>query len=176
MELGASQINGLHVSGGRRQPIRTIDAVRRHRIDEILQEEGISLRSIAHRMGVTTAQAKSEADPLFDLTLTALHRWQAALGVPIGDLLTPPGMLLSAAIGLRAKLLNAMRTVRSIQLRVDDEPTQALAITLAQQMLEIMPELKSITAWPTVGTRRKLNDFGVIANRTLPDEFFEATD
>jgi transcriptional regulator with XRE-family HTH domain len=172
MEAIGAQVNGLHVCGSRRQPLKPAVGPRRHRISEVLEEEGVSLRTAAMRMGVTTAQARSEADPAVDLSLSALCRWQAALNVPIADLLTAPGMSLSPAVQLRARLLKAMRTVRSLQLQVDDDGAQSLAITLAQQLLEMMPELKAISAWH-VGSRRTLDELGAIVDRKLPDDFFE---
>jgi transcriptional regulator with XRE-family HTH domain len=173
MEVIGTQVNGLHVCGSRRQAFKPSAGPRRHRISEVLEEEGLSLRTAAMRMGITTAQARSEADPAVDLSLSALCRWQAALNVPIADLLTAPGMSLSPAVQLRARLLKAMRTVRSLQLQVDDEAAQSLAITLAQQLLDMMPELKVISGWPTVGVRRTLDELGAIVDRNLPDDFFE---
>jgi hypothetical protein len=161
------------VCGGRRQRVGTVLGARRHRIDEVLQEEGVTMRSIALRMGITTSEARTEADPKADLSLSVLHRWQAALNVPIADLLTAPNLSLSPAIEIRARLLKSMRTVRSLQLHVDDEVGQSLAISLAQQLMELMPELKEVSAWPAVGCRRSLDELGAIVDRTMPDEFFD---
>lgn len=173
MSIAYEQNAAFHVCGSRRQRTHVDKSARLHRIPEILAEEGVTLRTVAFRMRLPLPQARQEAAPACDLKISDLYRWQSALRIPLVDLLEPPRENLSPAIDLRAKLLKAMRTVRSLQLAVDDAPAQTLLISLVEQLLAIMPELSSVSAWPAVGARRSLDEFGAITERTIPDEFFE---
>jgi hypothetical protein len=46
-----------------------------------------------------------------------------------------------------------------------------LAKSLISQLIEIMPELKEVAAWPTVGHRRTADEIGRIGERPIPDDF-----
>jgi hypothetical protein len=43
---------------------------------------------------------------------------------------------------------------------------------LVEQILEIMPELRDVTPWNTVGQRRTLDDVGRTARYSMPDDIF----
>jgi hypothetical protein len=43
---------------------------------------------------------------------------------------------------------------------------------LEQQLIELMPELKDVAPWHSVGQRRSPNELGRIAERVLPDTYF----
>jgi hypothetical protein len=47
-----------------------------------------------------------------------------------------------------------------------------MAETMANQLVEIMPELIHIGPWHAVGKRRRLNELGIAAQRRLKDEVF----
>ena len=47
-----------------------------------------------------------------------------------------------------------------------------MATMLEQQLIEVMPELKDVAAWHSVGQRRSHDELGRTAERTLPDTFF----
>lgn len=145
---------------------------RLHRIAEVMEEECLSARAAALRMNVTASQAQSEAQPTSDLLLSTLYRWQAALNVPLVDMLREPGSQLSPPVQDRGRLLKAMRTVRSIQETTDSEAIRNLGMQLAQQLIELMPELRHVSAWPVFGQRRRSEDYGAIFDRQIPDEFF----
>jgi hypothetical protein len=53
-----------------------------------------------------------------------------------------------------------MKTVRSIQQRAHHAPVQRLTQMLIDQLIEIMPELKEVAPWPSVGSRRKRHELG----------------
>ena len=143
--------DGLHACGSRRRRIDVRSSTPYHRIREILEQEGISVDCAAARMGINPGQAGVEANPACDLKLSALHRWQAALEVPIAELLTRSTPPLSPILELRARLMTALRTARSLQLQVDDEQGQALAISLARQLMDMMPELTKLSCWHASG-------------------------
>ena len=43
---------------------------------------------------------------------------------------------------------------------------------LEQQLIEMMPELKDVDAWHSVGQRRSPNELGRAAERVIPDSVF----
>jgi hypothetical protein len=43
---------------------------------------------------------------------------------------------------------------------------------LISQLVELMPELKEVSAWHSVGQRRTQDEMGRIVERTIPDNFF----
>jgi hypothetical protein len=43
---------------------------------------------------------------------------------------------------------------------------------MADQLVEIMPELRDVNPWHTVGQRRTLDELGRIALETVPDTIF----
>ena len=94
------------------------------------------------------------------MPLSDLYRWQKLLQVPLAELLSEPAGELSPPLQLRARLLRAMKTVRSIQEVARQVSVQRLASVLVAQILEIMPELKDTIAWPAVGHRRKQSELG----------------
>jgi len=145
-----------------------------HRAAEVLRQEAISLRTVARRMNVSAEQARDELNPERDLRLTELYRWKSALRVPTIDLLIHPGTGLSDSIQIRAKLLKMMKTVRSIQESCEDEGVTRLAERLERQLTDLMPELKDVASWPSVGKRRTLDELGAIAERILPESIFKS--
>jgi transcriptional regulator with XRE-family HTH domain len=131
-----------------------------HRLGEIRRREGLTRREVARRLGVSIREVQEREQSSCDISLSELHRWQRILQVPLAELLEEPGGELSPPLNLRARLLRAMKTVRSIQEVARQAAIQRLATVLADQILQIMPELKNIIAWPAVGHRRKQSEFG----------------
>jgi len=145
-----------------------------HRIAAVMEQEGVSPRSAARQMSIPQAQVYEESHPSCDLRLSALYRWQKILEVPLGDLLNEPDRALSPQIRLRSSLLKAMRTVRTIQERAQEDAIQTLAARLAEQLTEMMPELQTVPSWPAVGQRRTLDELGAVVDHQLSDLFFSA--
>ena len=64
-------------------------------------------------------------------------------------------------------MIKVMKTAATI-LEVAQRPeSQTLARRLIEQLLEIMPELEGVSAWPSVGQRRTLDEMGRIAQQPL---------
>lgn len=143
-------------------------------IADVVERERLSPRTLANRLNLTVTELLSQTDPARDLKLSELYNWQAALQVPIAELLVELDGTLSASVERRCQLLKAMRTVRSIQSAATEEPVQRLALQLVEQLLDLMPELKEVSAWPTVGQRRTAEDLGAIVDRCIPDTFFHS--
>lgn len=149
----------------------TSNQPRMQRVAEVRREQGISLRSVSRQMGKTVSTVRAEENEANDMSLSQLMQWQEILGVPLQDLLVDPSPTLSQPVLDRARLLRVMKTVAAIQ-----ESTQAssgphrLATMLAQQLVEIMPELENVSPWHSVGQRRSLDEYGRIAERRVSDD------
>jgi len=143
-----------------------------HRIAETRRRQGLSLRSAARRLGTSMDQVRREESPDFDMPLSELYQWQQALEVPVTELLVESESTLSSTVMTRAQLLRVMKTVRSIQETTKNVSIERLSAMLEQQLVELMPELKEVTAWPSVGQRRSHNEVGRTAERVVSDTFY----
>ncbi|QDU58854.1 hypothetical protein [Aeoliella mucimassa] len=146
-------------------------AVVRHRIAEVRRQQGVSVRSITRKLGLSTEEIRRQEDPTCDLTLSQLAAWQKALEVPLANLLVDSDAPLSSPVLHRARLLRIMKTVQAIREGTNDKGTERMAIMLAEQLLEMMPELKEVSGWHTVGQRRTQDEVGRIAERPISDYF-----
>ncbi|HEY4233566.1 MAG TPA: hypothetical protein VGM76_09070 [Lacipirellulaceae bacterium] len=158
-------------SGGEQVPLggtqRTL-----HRIAAARHRQGVSVRSAARRMGISIEQVREQEEPTHDLLVSQLQAWQRALEVPINDLLVDCDAPLSAPVLTRARLLKVMKTVRAIKEGTKCVSIERMADMLEQQLIEVMPELKDVAPWHTVGQRRAHDELGRTAERVLPDSFF----
>ena len=143
-----------------------------HRIADVRRHQGISVRSAARRLHTSIDQVRRQEDPATDMLLSELLRWQQALDVPISDLLVESNAPLSEPVMTRARLLRIMKTVRAIKETATSTSIQRFATMLEQQLVELMPELKDVAAWHSIGQRRSPNELGRTAERVLPDSFF----
>ncbi|HEX4414832.1 MAG TPA: hypothetical protein VH107_14450 [Lacipirellulaceae bacterium] len=143
-----------------------------HRIADVRRRQGVSVRSVARRMHTSIDQVRRQEEPTCDMLVSELLRWQQALEVPVSDLLTESESPLSEPILTRARLLRIMKTVKAIQETATSNSIQRFAAMLEQQLIEVMPELKDVSAWHSIGQRRSPNELGRTAERTLPDSFF----
>jgi transcriptional regulator with XRE-family HTH domain len=143
-----------------------------HRIADVRRRQGISVRSAARRMHTSIDQVRRQEEPGNDMLLSELLRWQKALEVPLADLLVESDGPLSEPTMTRARLLRIMKTVRAIKETATSSSIQRFATMLEQQLVELMPELKDVAAWHSIGQRRSPNELGRTAERVLPDTFF----
>jgi len=143
-----------------------------HRIADVRKNQGVSARSAARRMHTSIDQVRRQEEPSCDMLLSELLRWQQALEVPVGDLLIESEAPLSEPVLTRARLLRIMKTVRAIKETATSSSIQRFATMLEQQLVEVMPELKDVAAWHSIGQRRSPDELGRAAERTLPDSFF----
>ena len=143
-----------------------------HRIAAARHRQGVSIRSAARRMGISIEEVREQEEPTHDLLVSQLQAWQRALDVPINDLLVDNEAPLSAPVLTRARLLKVMKTVRAIKEVAKCVAVERMATMLEQQLVELMPELKDVAAWHSVGQRRSHDELGRTAERVLPDSFF----
>lgn len=138
-----------------------------NRLRVVREQQGLTLRTVSRRTGVSVKQLRQEEDPANDLPISVLQRWQQAMEVPLAELISEPGNQLSDVVGQRAKLVRVMKTALSVCENARDTASRRLGQMLCEQLLELMPELAEQTAWPSVGTRRSQFEVGRIAENPL---------
>jgi transcriptional regulator with XRE-family HTH domain len=144
-----------------------LEARRLHRLRSVRRSEGISRRAMARRLGIDVRSVIEQEEETADLPLSTLYRWQAALGVPLQELLVDTGAELSPPILWRSRMLRLMKTALSIVEQAKQVRIQRMGQNLVEQILEIMPELAGVGAWPSIGQRRSLKELGQAARRFL---------
>ena len=155
------------IAGSRRQAPRSL-----HRISEVRQQQGVSLRSVSRRMDMTVQEIREQEDSVTDLRISDLLKWQEVLDVPLADLLVDADGPLSDPVSRRAGMLRLMKTAKAIQEAAQDRSVVRLATMLVEQLVQMMPELADVSAWHSVGQRRTQDEMGKIVERTIPESFF----
>jgi transcriptional regulator with XRE-family HTH domain len=141
-----------------------------HRIASVREQQGVSLRAVARQMGTEVRRLREEEDEETDLKLSDLYRWQKALDVPISELLVEPGTSLSNPVMERAQLLRLMKTAMSILENSRSPGVRRMAQVMVEQLIDMMPELESVTGWHTVGQRRRLDEYGRVVERCISED------
>ena len=144
---------------------------RLHRIATVRKRQGMSLRSMARRLGIKVRQVLDEEDETADLPLSSLYAWSQALEVPLTELLVEEDSELSTPVSQRARMIRVMKTVAAIRQESDLNAIQRLVERLYTDLIDIMPELKDVSPWPAVGSRRPVGDCGRIIERKIADDF-----
>ena len=155
-----------------RQQDRRIKSKAFHRIAEVREHQGITLRNVSRRLGVELSVVRRQEQSDCDMRLSELHRWQQVLDVPVAELLVEGDGQLSGPVLERARMVKLMKTAAAIRERTGGTPVGRMVTMLITQILEIMPELENVTPWPTVGQRRMLDDVGRTACNIMPDDVF----
>lgn len=153
------------------EPVVSVHATRLQKLSEARRRQGLSVRCVAQRLGRTVSEVRAQEDEQADLLISELYRWQAALEVPVEELLEEPDDALSNCVLTRARMLKVMKTAQAIRRQARSEAERRLARLLTEQLLEIMPELKEVAAWPAVGHRRRADEMGRIAENPISDDW-----
>jgi transcriptional regulator with XRE-family HTH domain len=153
------------------EPVVRVHASRLQKLSEARRRQGLSVRCVAQRLGRTVSEVRAQENEQADLLISELYRWQAALEVPIEELLDEPDDALSNSVLTRARMLKVMKTAQAIRRQARSEAERRLARLLTEQLLEIMPELKEVAAWPAVGHRRRADEMGRIAENPISDDW-----
>ena len=66
-------------------------------------------------------------------------------------------------------MLKIMKSARSLVEASHPGPAKRMAENLVEQLLDLMPELKEVSPWHSVGQRRSLDEMGRIAEQPLGD-------
>ena len=131
-----------------------------HRLAEVRKSQGVSIANLARRLNMDAIDVREQEKPTSDMMLSQLYRWREILDTPISELLIDPEDALDDPIKSRASLVRVMKTVRSILETTHEKQTKRMAQTLFDQLVEIMPELQEVPAWPSVGQSREFKDYG----------------
>ena len=115
---------------------------------------------------------RRQEQPDSDLRLSEVMLWQSVLEVPIAELLVEGEGQLSGPVLERSRMVKLMKTAAAIRERTSGTPVGRTVDMLVEQILEIMPELRDVTPWNTVGQRRTLDDVGRTARYSMPDDIF----
>jgi transcriptional regulator with XRE-family HTH domain len=140
-----------------------------HRIQEVRRLQGMSLRTAARQLGTDIRSIRAQEQATTDLRLSDIYNWQRALDVPVSELLVDEDETLSRPVRERAAMLKIMKTARSLVELASDAGTRRMAENLVDQLLDLMPELKEVSPWHSVGQRRSLDEMGRIAEQPLGD-------
>jgi len=108
---------------------------------------------------------KWQEQPTSDILLSRLYAWQQVLDVPVAELLVDTDDPLSPPVMKRAQMVRIMKTAVAILERSHQVGIRRMAQMLVEQLIEIMPELASVTPWHAVGKRRTQDDLGQAASR-----------
>jgi len=142
-----------------------------HRIQEVRRLQGMSLRTAARQLGTDIRSIRAQEQATTDLKLSDLYKWQQALDVPVSELLVEDDDPLSRPVAERAKMVKVMKTARSLLESAGHGPVRRMAENLVEQLTDLMPELKEISPWHSVGQRRSLEELGRIAEQPVADDF-----
>ena len=140
-----------------------------HRIQEVRVQQGMSLRTAARQLGTDVRTIRVQEQASTDLKLSDLYRWQEALDVPAVDLLEESSEPLSRPVAERAKMVRVMKTAASLLETAESPTTRRMAENLVEQLCDVMPELKEVSPWHSVGQRRSLEEFGRAADQVIDD-------
>ena len=143
-----------------------------HRIAEVRQRQGVTLRNVARRLGFEMSVVRRQEQADSDLRISEVMAWQSVLEVPIAELLVEDEGQLSGPVLERSRMVKLMKTAAAIRERTGGTPVGKMVEMLVSQILEIMPELEDVTPWNTVGQRRTLDDVGRTARSSVPDDIF----
>jgi len=161
---GNGQFPSHHSAAASKGPLHRLAAVRRR--------QNISRRTVARRMRINVSQVKMQEKETADLTLSTLYAWQQVLGVPLGELLVEAEDGLSTPIKERAQLVRLMKTAKAILHHASQTAIRRMAQVLVEQLTEIMPELKEVGPWHSVGQLRSREEYGRVVERRFPDYVF----
>lgn len=153
-----------HGQGGRKRAL--------HRIAEVRRLQGVTLRNVSRRLGISLAVVRRQEEPDHDLRVSDLLQWQKVLEVPIAELLVEGDGQLSGPVLQRSRMVKLMKTAAAIRERTQGTPAGRMVSMLIEQILELMPELADVAPWHTVGQRRTLDDLGRTARCTISEEVF----
>jgi transcriptional regulator with XRE-family HTH domain len=143
-----------------------------HRIAEVRQLQGVTLRNVARRLGLPLPVVRRQEKADCDLRISDLMRWQEVLEVPVAELLVEGEGQLSGPVLERSRMVKLMKTAAAIRERSQDPAISRMVSMLVEQILEIMPELADVTPWHSVGQRRTREELGRTARMVVPEEAF----
>jgi len=167
--MATAELSLVRFDDSGREPTRKGNAPGQplHRIQEVRLQQGMSLRTASRHLGLDVRTIRAQEQATSDLRLSDLYRWQAALEVPVQELLVETEEPLSRPVMERARLVRLMKTAAALLEEAPNSNTKLMAQNLIDQLCEIMPELKEVGPWHSVGQRRTLDEVGRIAQQPI---------
>ncbi len=138
-----------------------------HRLAEIRRREGISVRAMARRLGITSSEVRRQERSFTDIPLRVLADWAAALRMPVAELVADAADGLPPHLQRRANLLRAMKDARAIQRRAKEKTIRLFAADIVELLLAVMPELIEVAAEQEPSAKRQQR-LGRTATETIP--------
>lgn len=160
-EITAKQESPVQVSPTKPEAVPSLPK-NLQRVARAREQQGFSLRTISRRTGIDLRTLRTHELPTTDLKLSELRSWQLALEIPLVDLIEDDLQPLSSPVKDRAMMVRIMKTVVAIKEAAGSPRMQRLSEMLFNQMVELMPELKEIGAWPQHGSRRSCGDSRIV--------------
>lgn len=130
-----------------------------NRIAQVREQQGISQRTMARRMRIDLKSYQVLERPETDLRHSQLIALQAALEVPMVDLLEDT-QTLSRPVAERAKMIKVMKTAAALRETPSNARVERMVETLCEQLIDVMPELAEVSSWPQYGSRRGSSAIG----------------
>lgn len=167
--MATAELSLVRFDDSGREPTRKGNAPGQplHRIQEVRLQQGMSLRTASRHLGLDVRTIRAQEQATSDLRLSDLYRWQAALEVPVQELLVETEEPLSRPVMERARMVRLMKTAAALMEDAPNSNTKLMAQNLIDQLVEIMPELKEVGPWHSVGQRRTLDEVGRIAQQPI---------
>jgi transcriptional regulator with XRE-family HTH domain len=167
--MSTAELSLVRFEDSGREPTRKGNAPGQplHRIHEVRLQQGMSLRTASRHLGLDVRTIRAQEQATSDLRLSDLYRWQSALEVPVQELLVETEEPLSRPVMERARMVRLMKTAAALLEDAPNTNTRLMAQNLIEQLCEIMPELKEVGPWHSVGQRRTLDEVGRIAQQPI---------
>ena len=140
-----------------------------HQIGAVRRNQNISLANCARKLGLTVQEARNQEQPDSNLTLAQLMAWKKVLDVPMSELV-PDDDFIEDPVKNRALLLRVMKTAQQILNANTNVQVHRMAVTLVDQLIELMPELANVSPWPEVGQSHASRGLGKTAYRHFDSE------
>ena len=96
---------------------------RLHRLSDVRQQQGVTLRNVARRLGVEISVVRRQEQETCDLRISDLLGWQEVLEVPIAELLVEAEGQLSGPVLERSRMVKLMKTAAAIREQTDGTAT-----------------------------------------------------
>ena len=109
-----------------------------HRIATVRKKLGISLQSVASKMGADATSVEKQENELTDLHVSELLAWQQALDVSVEELLVDPLMPVSRPTLDRANVLRMLKTAKEIHELATRPRVKRQAAYLISQLNEFL--------------------------------------
>ncbi len=132
-----------------------------HQIAAVRRSQDLSITHCARRLGISVQEARRQERPDSDLTISQLMAWREVLDVPFSELLLQENDFISDPIRNRAKMLKVMKFAKQIKQIARETRVQSVCKMLIEQLVEVMPELEQVAAWPDVGQSHEAKTHGL---------------